>query len=161
PWHRRLSVREALQRVPALRSAGLRSAFTYLDGHAPYPERLSLQTVLEARDAGAVALNHVSVDGLRTQDRRATGVHISVNGGFGLEVPARLVVNAAGPWVDAVLRTAGRFPRLVGGTKGAHVVLDLGGNGPRCAIYAEARSDGRPFFVIPWRGCHLVGTTDR
>jgi glycerol-3-phosphate dehydrogenase len=49
---------------------------------------------------------------------------------------------------------------MVGGTRGAHLVVRFPGGGPRHAIYAEAAVDHRPFFVVPWRGVHLVGTTD-
>ncbi|TAK66142.1 MAG: FAD-dependent oxidoreductase [Dehalococcoidia bacterium] len=33
-------------------------------------------------------------------------------------------------------------------------------DGPRHAVFATARADGRPFFILPWHGCTLVGTTD-
>ena len=76
------------------------------------------------------------------------------------EFQGRRVVNAAGPWVDLVMRRAGQSSHQLGGTKGSHIVVDFGGSGPARAIYAEAGADGRPFFIIPWNGMHLVGTTD-
>jgi glycerol-3-phosphate dehydrogenase len=78
-----------------------------------------------------------------------------------LEVRASVVVNATGPWVDVLLEGLEGIRRpTIGGTKGVHVVVDYRDRGPLHAIYAEARRDHRPFFVIPWRGKHLVGTTD-
>lgn len=84
------------------------------------------------------------------------------------EARTRLVVNVTGPWVDEVLsrtelhRTrAGREQtRLVGGTKGSHVVVEAFEGAPRDALYAEAGEDGRPFFIIPWNARYLIGTTD-
>jgi glycerol-3-phosphate dehydrogenase len=73
----------------------------------------------------------------------------------------RIVVNAAGPWVDAVLGTTGqRFPTLIGGTKGSHIIVSPFEGAPRDAFYVEAASDGRPFFILPWNGLFLIGTTD-
>jgi glycerol-3-phosphate dehydrogenase len=63
--------------------------------------------------------------------------------------------------VDEVLRgsDAERHDRLIGGTKGSHLVVDWP-QGPKHAIFASARSDGRPFFILPWYRYTLVGTTD-
>ena len=75
---------------------------------------------------------------------------------------APVVVNVAGPWVDEVLAGAdlGQRPRLIGGSKGSHIVVDPFPGAPRDALYAEARQDGRPFFIIPWNDLYLIGTTD-
>jgi glycerol-3-phosphate dehydrogenase len=76
-------------------------------------------------------------------------------------VSARLVINAAGPWVDAVRRLlAGSLPPLLGVTRGSHLVLTPPPNGPRGPLYTPARRDGRPFFILPWQSLLLVGTTD-
>src|SRR5437899_3200621 len=49
---------------------------------------------------------------------------------------------------------------LLGSTRGSHLVLRPPAAGPRGPLYAPARSDGRPFFILPWREMLLVGTTD-
>lgn len=74
-----------------------------------------------------------------------------------------VVVNAGGPWADAVLRNLGvPGSQLIAGTKGTHFVTfhdglqtALGG----AALYVEA-VDGRPVFVLPFGTGTLVGTTD-
>ncbi|HEV7475453.1 MAG TPA: glycerol-3-phosphate dehydrogenase/oxidase [Pyrinomonadaceae bacterium] len=75
---------------------------------------------------------------------------------------AQVVVNAAGPWIDELLAqtTTANSPRLIGGTKGSHIIVRPFGATPATAIYVEAETDGRPFFIIPWNGNLLVGTTD-
>jgi glycerol-3-phosphate dehydrogenase len=50
--------------------------------------------------------------------------------------------------------------RLIGGTRGSHLVAEAFEGAPPRAVYAEAGSDGRPFFIIPWNGLYLIGTTD-
>ena len=76
-------------------------------------------------------------------------------------VRARVVVNAAGPWVDSVLDTTGQEgARLIGGTKGSHIIVGSFDGAPQNAYYVEAEHDGRPIFIIPWNGQYLIGTTD-
>ncbi|MDX1563692.1 MAG: FAD-dependent oxidoreductase, partial [Gammaproteobacteria bacterium] len=48
----------------------------------------------------------------------------------------------------------------IGGTKGSHLIAERFTGAPDDALYAEAASDGRPFFIIPWNGLYLIGTTD-
>ena len=72
-----------------------------------------------------------------------------------------VIVNAAGPWVDQLLERAPvESERLIGGTKGSHIVVPPFPGASRSAIYLEAQSDRRPFFIIPWNGNYLIGTTD-
>ena len=74
---------------------------------------------------------------------------------------ARIVINAAGPWIDQVLEeSAGYSPRIIGGTKGSHLIVAPFAGAPDIAIYVEAETDRRPFFIIPWNGNYLIGTTD-
>jgi glycerol-3-phosphate dehydrogenase len=63
--------------------------------------------------------------------------------------------------VDRVLEKTGEPPhRLMGGTKGTHIIVSRIPGQPRVACYLEAQSDGRPFFIIPWNDMLLIGTTD-
>jgi glycerol-3-phosphate dehydrogenase len=71
------------------------------------------------------------------------------------------VINAAGPWIDQVLERAPvKSPKLIGGTKGSHLIVAPFPGASANAIYLEARSDGRPIFIIPWNKLYLIGTTD-
>jgi glycerol-3-phosphate dehydrogenase len=54
---------------------------------------------------------------------------------------------------------AERHEHLIGGTKGSHLVAEWP-EGPTHAIFATAKADGRPFFILPWYRYTLVGTTD-
>jgi glycerol-3-phosphate dehydrogenase len=166
--HRMLSAGEALAREPGLRREGLRGAAAYYDAQAEYPERLALENALAARRLGAVVLPYVRVLALErgggTQPPRVTGVALR-DELQGQEHRARgaLVVNAAGPWVDAVLDGIGGGrdgSPLIGGTKGSHLVVEPFPGAPSEAVYTEAVEDGRPYFVVPWSGRYLIGTTD-
>jgi glycerol-3-phosphate dehydrogenase len=50
--------------------------------------------------------------------------------------------------------------RKIGGTKGSHIIVDPFPGAPETTLYVEAKSDGRPFFIVPWLGMYLIGTTD-
>ena len=162
PGHQRLSAAALLGLEPALAAEDLIGGFTYYDGQALYPERLCLDSILAARRAGAETLNHCEVTRIEIDRTRARGLCLrDTLTGEAARIDARVVVNAAGPWVDEVLRRTGRaLPRQIGGTRGSHIVVDYCGRGPRHAIYSEAGRDRRPFFIIPWRSWHLIGTTD-
>jgi glycerol-3-phosphate dehydrogenase len=74
---------------------------------------------------------------------------------------APVTVNVAGPWVDEVLGGMERYSeeRMIGGTKGSHLIVDPFPGAPQTALYVEARENTRPYF-IPWNGRYLIGTTD-
>ena len=98
-----------------------------------------------------------------TENGRVTGVAGNdVLTGEPFRYAAPVVVNVAGPWVDEVLARSNlrQRSRLIGGSKGSHIVVEPFPGAPRDALYAEARQDGRPFFIIPWNDLYLIGTTD-
>jgi glycerol-3-phosphate dehydrogenase len=124
-------------------------------------ERLAVECALAARNLGADVANYAEVLKVeRLADRHNLSVRDSLNGDE-LDVLADVVINATGPWVDGFLhRTGLEVPPLIGGTRGSHIVIPRERLEVNHAIYAPARSDGRPFFVLPWLGMFLVGTTD-
>jgi glycerol-3-phosphate dehydrogenase len=74
---------------------------------------------------------------------------------------APIVINSTGPWIDDLLAgSVAHSPRLIGGTKGSHIIVAPFPGAPASAIYVEAETDHRPFFIIPWNSHYLVGTTD-
>ncbi len=160
--HRLMSRAEALREQPGLNPTGLIGAAVYHDAQVEFAERLVLENVLAARDHKASIRTYEKVTAFRIVNGRISGVEI-VNqmSGAQTSVSASLVVNAAGPWVDDVLKKTGCVSeRQIGGTKGSHIVVAPFSGSPSSALYVEAESDGRPFFVIPWNGNLLIGTTD-
>jgi glycerol-3-phosphate dehydrogenase len=158
PWHRMLNREEVLAALPGLDDGSLVGGAAYFDAQVRYPERLVLENALDAEASGATLATRTAVTELIVEAGHIRGVVWEGNGASG-RAYADVVVNAAGPWVDRVLgRHAGAH--LVGGTKGSHLIATPFADAPPSAVYAEAASDGRPFFVIPWNGLYLIGTTD-
>ena len=161
PRHRMLDAGGVVACAPGIRRDGLAGGASYFDAQVTFAERLVVENVIAAAEAGAEVRNYAPVTAL---GRSADGLHRvawdDARDGAEREVRARVVVNAAGPWVDRVLDIADApFPKLMGGTKGSHVVVDPFPGAPRDACYVEA-ADGRPVFIIPWNRQYLVGTTD-
>jgi glycerol-3-phosphate dehydrogenase len=157
PSHRMLSRAETLNQLPGLNPDGLVGSARYYDAQVEFPERLVMANVLSAREFGVEVLTHTRVTNLTVKDDKVFGVE------FGRKqfADGAVVINAAGPWIDLVLeRVPVKSPKLIGGTKGSHIVVAPFPAAPENAIYLEARSDARPIFVIPWNKLYLIGTTD-
>jgi glycerol-3-phosphate dehydrogenase len=164
--HRMLAPGEALEREPGLNPEGLKGAAFYYDGQVEYAERVAVENAISAHEHGAVVLNYAKVDRLIVEDDDVAGVEFTdVLGGGRYEARAPVTINVAGPWVDEVLRGMDCYgtseKRMIGGTKGSHLVVDSFPGAPKGeALYVEARRDGRPYFIVPWNGRYLIGTTD-
>lgn len=164
PRHRMLSRDEALHGVPGLNRNGLLGAAVYYDAQVEFAERLVVENVLSAATHGAHVMTYARVDNLILDADTVRGVEFRqpLNGAKHV-VSARIVINAAGPWVDQVLGNVDGQPaaeRLIGGTKGSHLIVGPFPGAPSRAIYVEAQVDRRPFFIIPWNDNYLIGTTD-
>ena len=162
PRHEMLGRQETAAAEPGLRQESLRATARYYDGQITFAERLVLENLLAARAAGADVYTYRGVTGLEKEGGRIASLRVEDGlTGECFDVSARMVINASGPWVDSVLTTAGLpFKRFIGGTKGSHIVVSPFPGAPTDAFYVEAASDGRPFFIIPWNGLYLIGTTD-
>jgi glycerol-3-phosphate dehydrogenase len=161
--YRMLSAAEACRLEPALESSDLTGAAHYFDAQMD-DARACLEVALSARAAGAHIETYERVDGLTRRNGLVSGVRVGAR-----EISSRVVVNAAGPWLDQVgamgdddqqirPQTHPQIRPQIRLTRGAHLVMR-----PLLrehALVLSAARDGRVFFVIPWRGHTLVGTTD-
>ena len=162
PRHDMLGRDEMLAIEPGLAAEGLRGAARYFDAQVTFAERLVLENLLAARAAGAVVHTYSTVTCINVAGGAVSSVEYknTLTGNHG-KADVRVVVNAAGPWVDEVISTAAKnMPKLIGGTKGSHIIVGQFKGAPADAFYVEAAADGRPFFIIPWNDQYLIGTTD-
>jgi len=159
PRHVFDSRRSALRKFPRLNPA-IRYAATYYDGLILSPERLTLELVLDAEGEGphARALNYVSLAGV-DGERVTLKDELS---GKRFELRPKLIVNAAGPWIDLANRSLGLQTRYIGPTKGSHLVLD---NPELRAAIGEhefffENKDGRIVLIFPLFDKVMIGTSD-
>ncbi|MUU70579.1 glycerol-3-phosphate dehydrogenase [Pseudarthrobacter sp. GA104] len=160
--HEVLDRNAILRRFPGISPDGLRGAVVFTDGQVEYAERLCTEVAIAAAGAGAVIRTKARVEeplleggrvvGVRYRDTLTDEMH---------EVRAPIVLNVAGPWIDRIFRRgAPEQPRLNGGTKGSHLIVDRFPGAPDDVVYYESKKDGRLVLVIPWMGRYLIGTTD-
>jgi len=159
PFHKVMGKVASLRRYPHMSDEVIATA-TYYDAYMPYPERLCLDLIRDAEESSSdvFAMNYVQAETAETgkvvlRDLQSDQV---------FHVRPRVVVNAAGPWIDFVNRAMGQQTRFIGGTKGSHLVLDhpelyeaTGGH----EIFFE-NSDGRIVLIFPYQGRVMLGTTD-
>ncbi len=151
--------RRSLEKFPAL-NPGVAFTATYFDGLILSPERLTLQLVLDALDEGphARALNYVSLVGIQA----GVATLRDETTGETWQVRPRLIINAAGPWIDPLNQRLGLATRYIGPTKGSHLVLD----NPelRRAIgdheFFFENQDGRIVLIFPLFDKVMIGTSD-
>ena len=159
--HRRLVADEVLELEPAIRRDGLRGGARYFDA-STNDVRLTLANVRAAVDEGATAMNHAEVRILRRAGAHVTGAHIVDRiTGRAVDVTARAVVNATGPWSDSIRRMVDpHASTALRGTKGVHIAVPRDRVGNREALTVLSAIDGRVMFVLPGGPFTIVGTTD-
>jgi glycerol-3-phosphate dehydrogenase len=150
---------QALKKFPRL-NPDIRYAATYYDGIILSPERLSIELLLDAEKEGdhARSINYITLTGVEDgsvtlQDEMS---------GTDFVVRPKLIINAAGPWIDRTNRMMGLTTQYVGPTKGSHLVLD----NPelRQAIndheFFFENKDGRIVLIFPLFDKVMIGTSD-
>jgi glycerol-3-phosphate dehydrogenase len=151
---RRKTLAEFPQMTPKIVASGL-----YYDAKISGPERLVWELLADgmAANRAALALNYCSVIGYH-----GGTVQLTHEDGSVFYVTPKIVINAGGPWIDRVNALFGETTKMIGGTKGSHILLDhpellamLNGQ----MIYFEA-DDGRILLVYDYLGKALVGSTD-
>lgn len=146
--HQSLSLNETLAKYPELRGNGLLGAFTLFDAQMD-DHALGLWAASQAERAGVRIHRGTSVQAISSQGELCVG---------GSQRRYDVVVNAAGPWAEELLKQSGMSSRhgldLV---RGSHVVLNLPAEH---AFLVEVPDEERFCFILPFRGQTLVGTTE-
>ncbi|MDP3703089.1 MAG: glycerol-3-phosphate dehydrogenase/oxidase, partial [Candidatus Omnitrophota bacterium] len=156
--HRMLSAHRALALEPGLRIDGFKAAGLYADCQMD-DARVCLSNILQAVSFGASCCNYTRLRAFLVQGGILCGAAAEdVLTGRTVEIHARVVVNAAGPWADRIrqLSDTSATARLAP-TKGIHLII------PRVAqqaLFVQTRTDHRLVFILPWGDYSLVGTTE-
>ncbi len=159
----RILSREAtLERIPNLKTEGLRGGVIYFDGQFD-DARLLINLLETAAERGAVLLNYARVTALRKDSRSfvSGAVFTDVETAKEHTVRAKGIINATGPFADFVRRLDDpQAPPMLAPSQGVHLVFDGAFLKGRSAIMVPHTRDGRVMFAIPWLDHTLVGTTD-
>ena len=159
PKHKFLSRAESIKRFPKINPQVLFTGH-YYDGSMHTPERICIDLLVDGQAANdkARAINYLAVTGAK--ENRAT--LMDQTNGATYEIQPKLVINAAGPWIDITNARMGIKTQFIGGTKGSHLILDnpelrdaIGEN----EFFFENK-DGRIVLIFPLLERVIIGTSD-
>ena len=151
--------------LPTVRRQGLKGGVKYWDGQFD-DARLALALARTAAAHGALLLNYCPVEELLYEGKRVAGLICrDSESGRRHEIRARCVINATGPWVDALREQDGLaqgrpVKPMVAPSQGVHVVVDRDFLPAEDALLVPKTADGRVLFAVPWLGKVILGTTD-
>jgi len=160
PGHAKFTAEEILSMEPVLDPEDLTGGVVYYDCQMYSPERLTLEPILSACEFGAEAANYTKAEEIIVEGDRVCGARVRdlLDQGRPYEIRSAVTVNAAGPWADTIMAgVRGATRHGLVRSKGIHI-LTRPIQKDR-AIVLQTKS-GRHFFIIPWRGHSLIGTTD-
>ncbi|KAI0252106.1 DAO-domain-containing protein [Lactifluus subvellereus] len=157
-----MSKGKALETFPMLKSDGLVGALVYYDGQHN-DARMNVALIMTAVKLGATVANKVEVmQLLKNADDKIEGARVRDNlTGEEWKVKARGIVNATGPFSDALLTMDNPSHKpIVQPSSGVHITLPNYYSPRTMGLLDPATSDGRVIFFLPWEGGTIAGTTD-
>jgi len=157
-----ISARKVREYLPTSVRTGLKGGIVYHDGQFD-DSRMAINLAQTCIDNGGCAINRIEVVSiLHDPAGRAVGVEaVDSETKRRYEVRARSIVNAAGIFVDRVMRLdRPDMPPMIRPSQGTHIVLDRRFLQSDYAIMVPKTSDGRVLFAVPWHDRVVVGTTD-
>jgi glycerol-3-phosphate dehydrogenase len=164
PMHKTISRQDVLESEPNIRAAGLTGASIFYDCASIFPERLTLAFIKSAVAYGAKVSNYTRIDGFLFNDRHeVTGVQAKdLLSGATHTLSGAITINCGGPWADIMLGLAKSNSNscVLRRSEGIHVITGkklISGK----YVVGSMTPSGRHFFLIPWRGHTLIGTTDK
>ena len=159
--HEWFSNEEITQRMKGFDVGNINGAAHYYDGQVD-DARLTLETIRAAAAHGASIANYVQVDSFIKDKGKIVGAqtHDTLRGDK-IEIRARVVVNATGPWSDVLSQLdEASAPKRMRPTKGVHILVAREKIGGDSAVAFPVVTDGRLMFAIPWGKFSIIGTTD-
>ena len=157
-----VSKEEVVEEIPSINTDGLRGGTRYYDGQFD-DSRLAINLAASTFEQGGTVANYTRVTGLIKNDEGLIEgvVARDLESGRDLEIKARVVVNATGPFADGVRRLDDAAARpIIAPSQGVHIILDRSFLPGTSAIMVPHTDDGRVMFAIPWHDVALIGTTD-
>ena len=158
---RHLSLKQTLEKIPTVETAGLRGGVMYHDGQFD-DSRLAVNLAQTASENGATVVNYMSCVGLMKENNTIVGIQAKdMESGEEYEIRGNAVVNATGIFVDDLRRyDEPKVKEMVAVSQGIHLVLPKEFLPGDAAIMVPKTGDGRVMFGVPWHDHVIVGTTD-
>lgn len=155
--HRAVSDEEIAEHAPMLNRSMCTAVYSFWDGQTD-DVGLVNRVAASARKLGAGITEGCRATKI-TQSEDGFDVEVRLSDGSKRVVSALYVVNTVGPWANRLLEESGIQPthRAIN-NKGSHLLFD--DIGLKVGLFLQAGEGGRIFFMLPWQGFTLVGTTE-
>ena len=161
PNHYALTREEVIGKVPNTKREGLKGAMIYYDSLSIFPERLTLAFLKSAVHYGARVSNYTKVeDFFITKGNKVSGIVVrDLVNNKSHTIKGKITINCAGPWADIVFKLAkkGDSHDKIRRSEGIHLIVKNLINNQAVGTMTKTGH----FFLIPWRGYSLIGTTDK
>jgi glycerol-3-phosphate dehydrogenase len=157
-----ITSKQILRALPGINKANLKNGIVYHDGQFD-DARLGINIAQTAVENGAHLINYMKVTQLgKDASGKINAVEaIDVETGKSYTLTSKVVINATGVFVDAILGMDEKDKApIVRASQGTHIVLDRSFLPTEYALMIPKTSDGRVLFAIPWHDKLVVGTTD-
>lgn len=162
-----VSVSSCRQLVPKVKSKGLSGAAIWYDTQVFDADGLVIETIQSACEHHAHAANYIEATGFIRDGNQIKGVkaldHLT---GRTLDIHAKMVVNAAGPFVDKVLAQDDSGMSLQKEfSVSMNIVTRKLFDDHAVAVYSQRSADAvvgaakRLYFITPWKNCSIIGTS--
>jgi len=159
--HYPLSRERVIEEEPNVKRYGLKDARVYYDCLSIFPERLTLAFIKSAVRYGAKVSNYTKVENFIIEDgNRVSGIAVrNLLDNRSHTIRGKLTINCTGPWADIVLKLAkkGVSSDKIRRSEGIHLIVKKLINAHSVGTMTKTGH----FFLIPWRGHSLIGTTDK
>jgi glycerol-3-phosphate dehydrogenase len=171
PTGKILSQEQCRRIIPHAKVDNLTGAMLWYDGLANNTERLVLEYLLQAQEAGALIRNYAQVSKILIENKRVTGVEaVDRLTGEKFITEARMIINAAGPWLNKLLgKTQSRSTKKSRLARALNIVINkslfqdfavgLEGSSAYHDKDAVITRGKRSYFFVPWRGYTMIGTS--
>ena len=156
--HRLVPAAEVTAKAPMLDQSVCKSVYSFWDGQTD-DLGLVLRVAASAKKLGAGISEGCEATRITPSDD-GWCVDIVTASGATRQISAMYIVNCLGPWANTLLERSGITPTHRGlNNKGAHLLFaDIG---LKAGLFLQSsKGDGRIFFVLPWCGKTLAGTTE-
>ena len=156
--HQGLTVAEAKGRIPCINTDKINYAFSFYDGQMDDLE-LVRRVAYSGRNLGGELVEGATVTQIH-RDQDGWVVDYKKDQGKIEQIRALFVINAGGPWAHEILNESKIVPTHQAiNNQGSHLIFpDMG---LKSGLFLESPNDGRIFFLLPWMGVTLLGTTEK
>ncbi|WP_419176182.1 FAD-dependent oxidoreductase [Desulfosediminicola sp.] len=165
-----LNREQFLKIVPQLNTDEITGGALWYDDLIVNTERMCLSFVKAGCAAGGVAANYVKVRKLARTKNRISGAEVTDRlSGRTFMIRGRMVINAAGPWIDEIRRESHQASTTEDLAKAVNIVVDkqlFAGHGVGLESNDEVKDrdskvkrSNRLYFFVPWKNCTIIGTS--